>query len=48
MLSNNNKPIHSGKIAKEATISIVGMGFGDGARYLFTAILAVLERVLER
>ena len=40
MLSNNNKPIHSGKIAKEATISIVGMGFGDGARYLFTAILA--------
>ena len=39
MLSNN-KPIHSGKIAKEATISIVGMGFGDGARYLFTAILA--------
>ncbi len=31
---------HSGKIAKEATISFMGMGFGDGARYLFTAILA--------
>ena len=33
-------PNHSGKIAKEATISFMGMGFGDGARYLFTAILA--------
>ena len=31
---------HSGKIAKEATISFMGMGFGDGARYLFTATLA--------
>jgi len=30
----------SKKIAKEATISFMGMGFGDGARYLFTAILA--------
>ncbi len=30
----------SGKIAKEATISFVGMGIGDGARYLFTVILA--------
>ena len=37
---SNNKPKHSGKIAKEATISFVGMGFGDAARYLFTAILA--------
>ena len=33
-------PNHSGKIAKEATISFMGMGFGDGARYLFTATLA--------
>lgn len=30
----------SSKIAKEATISFVGMGFGDATRYLFTAILA--------
>jgi len=30
----------SGKIAKEATISFIGMGIGDTARYLFTAILA--------
>ena len=30
----------SGKIAKEATISFIGMGIGDGARYLFTVILA--------
>ncbi|HJO76398.1 MAG TPA: oligosaccharide flippase family protein, partial [Pelagibacteraceae bacterium] len=33
-------PKQSGKIAKEATISFVGMGIGDAARYLFTAILA--------
>lgn len=30
----------SSKIAKEATISFVGMGIGDATRYLFTAILA--------
>ncbi|MBC8196249.1 MAG: hypothetical protein H8E60_00025, partial [Candidatus Marinimicrobia bacterium] len=28
------------KVAKEATISFIGMGFGDAVRYLFTAILA--------
>ncbi len=28
------------KIAKEATISIVGMGFGNTVRYIFTALLA--------
>jgi O-antigen/teichoic acid export membrane protein len=28
------------KIAKEATISFVGMGFGDSIRYLFTAVMA--------
>ncbi len=33
-------PKQSGKIAKEATISFIGMGFGDAVRYLFTAILA--------
>ena len=37
---SNKTSNHSGKIAKEATISFMGMGFGDGARYLFTAILA--------
>jgi len=38
-LSNHNN-IKSGKIAKEATISFVGMGIGDAIRYLFTAVLA--------
>ncbi len=33
-------PSQSGKIAKETTISFIGMGIGDSARYLFTAILA--------
>jgi len=33
------------KIAKEATISFIGMGFGDTLRYLFTAILARLVGV---
>ncbi len=33
-------PSQSGKIAKEATISFIGMGFGDFTRYLFTAVLA--------
>ncbi|MBC8197416.1 MAG: hypothetical protein H8E60_05980, partial [Candidatus Marinimicrobia bacterium] len=33
-------PKLSGKIAKETTISFIGMGFGDAVRYLFTAILA--------
>ena len=37
---SNKTPNHSGKIAKETTISFMGMGFGDGARYLFTSILA--------
>ena len=37
---NSKIPKQSGKIAKEATISFVGMGIGDAARYLFTAILA--------
>lgn len=32
----------SAKIAKEATISLVGMGFGNVVRYIFTAILARL------
>ena len=30
----------STKIAKEATISLAGMGFGDAVRYLFTGLLA--------
>lgn len=30
----------SNKIAKESAISFFGMGFGDGVRYLFTAVLA--------
>ncbi len=32
----------SAKIAKEATISLVGMGFGNVVRYVFTALLARL------
>jgi O-antigen/teichoic acid export membrane protein len=32
----------STKIAKEATISFVGMGFGDAVRYIFTVLLARL------
>ena len=38
-------PNHSGKIAKEATISFIGMGFGDAIRYIFTAVLARLVGV---
>ncbi|MFQ6678149.1 MAG: flippase [Fidelibacterota bacterium] len=34
------KKNHPRKIAKETTISFIGMGFGDVLRYLFTAILA--------
>ena len=30
----------SKKIAKEATISFIGMGFGNAVRYLFTVVLA--------
>lgn len=36
---------YSTKIAKEATISFVGMGFGDATRYLFTVLLARLVGV---
>lgn len=32
--------VQSSKIAKEATLSFIGMGFGDAVRYVFTAILA--------
>ncbi|MFQ5864005.1 MAG: oligosaccharide flippase family protein [bacterium] len=35
----------STKVAKEATITFVGMGFGDAMRYLFTMLLARLVGV---